>query len=121
MKTTLSEERRKSVRIKGRKEAILMHPNGISRIGDISIGGLSFQCSHEEYFTDRWPVDIVFAGTSLYITGVYVRLVGEQQSNELNFLTTPTKKVGVEFQGLDDQHQFLLSKLISYLDEGSTH
>jgi hypothetical protein len=117
MKTSPSEERRKSVRINGRKEAILIHPNGIDQIGDISLGGLSFHCSREEFFADQWPVDIIFAGTPLYIPGVSVRLVGEQQDNVLNFLTLPTKKVAVEFLELDEQNRFLLTKLISYLDD----
>ena len=121
MKISPSEERRKCARIKGRKESILIHPNGIDYIGDISAGGLSFHCSHEEFFADQWPVDIIFAGTPLYIPKVSVRLVSEEQDNVLNFLTSPTKKVGVEFLDLDDQTSYLLTKLISFLDEGLTH
>ena len=121
METPPAENRRESKRLKGRKETILIHPNGTDPISDVSLGGLSFHCSNEEFFADQWPVDIVLAGTSLYITGLSVRLVREQHDDVIDFLRQQTKKVGVQFLNLDDQKRFLLAQLISFLDDGSTH
>jgi len=111
-------ERRKSTRLKGQKELFLVHPNGIDYIGDISSGGLSFHCSQEEFFPENWPAKIVYAGTTLYITGLSVRLICEQQDEVINFLTTPTKKVAVEFLDMNEQNLGLLAELFSYLQDG---
>ena len=92
-----SIDRRKSTRLKGQKGMFLAPPHGIDYIGNISSVGLSFHCSQEEFFPENWPVEIVYAGTTLYITGLYVRLIREQQDEVINFLTMPTKKVAAEF------------------------
>ncbi|MDK9709369.1 MAG: PilZ domain-containing protein [Desulforhopalus sp.] len=112
-------DRRRSTRLKGQKEMFLVHPNGIAFIGDISCGGLCFHCSQEEFFPENWPVEIVCAGTTLYITGLYVRLVCEQQDEVINFLTVPTKKVSVEFLDVNEQNRSLLTRLFSYLEDGA--
>ena len=121
MNTIPSKERRRTIRFKGRKEAILIHPNGINHIGDISFGGLCFHCSQEEFFPEHWPVEIVYAGTPLYITGLSVRLVDEQLDEIMNFLAVPTKKIGVEFVAMNDRNQALLTTLFGYLDEGKAN
>lgn len=43
-------DRRKSVRLNGRKEAILVNPNGIHHILNISSRGLAFSCPQDELF-----------------------------------------------------------------------
>ena len=122
MKTSPAKDRRKSKRLNGRKETILIHPNGIDQICDISMDGLSFCSAHRNFFADQWPVDIIFAGTSLYITGISVRLVCELQDDVRSSRRSPTRKVGVEFLNLDDSDRFLLTQLISFLgDDGSSH
>lgn len=118
MKRMPDIDRRKSARLKGQKGMFLVHPNGIDYIRDISRGGLSFHCSQEEFFPENWPVEIVCAGTTLYITGLYVRMICEQQDEVINFLTMPTKKVAVEFLDMDEQNLGLLARLFSYLEDG---
>ena len=114
-------ERRKSNRLKGQKEAILIHQNGIHHIQDISLNGLSFRCPQDEFFAPQWPIEILFAGTSLYMIGVSVRLVHERMDEVISFISTPTKEIGVEFLNLDDENRTLLGKLLEYLEENTVN
>lgn len=113
------DERRKCVRHKGQKEAIVIHPNGIHHILDISLKGLSFRCPEDEIFAPQWPIEIVFAGTSLYMIGVSVRLVHEKLDDMVSFISTPTKEIGVEFVNLDEENLAMLKKLLAYLEENT--
>ena len=108
-------EQRKNARLSGRKEAIVIHPHGICNIKDISLSGLSFQCTHDHYFPSRWQIEILFAGTPLYIKKVPVRLVREKMNDVISFISTPTKEVGVEFLEVDAEKSILLSKVLSCL------
>lgn len=116
-----SDERRRSVRLKGRKEAILIQPNGVHHILDLSLTGLSFRCIEDEVLAPELPIDILFAGTPLYMTGVTVRLVHENMNDMISFISTPTKEIGVEFIDLDEKNLGLLNRLISYLAEDTTN
>lgn len=113
-----SNDRRKNKRLKGRKEAILVTPNGMHHIDDISVGGLAFQCSANDTFPSQWPVEIIFAGTTLYLKNVPVRLIREEVSEDQSYISDATKKVGVEFMELDMHNQVLLQKLLTYHTEG---
>lgn len=115
------DDRRKSFRMKGRKESILIHPNGINKIQDISLGGLSFHCPQDEFFPLQWPIEIVFAGTPIYMTGIPVRLVRERMDEVVSIISTPTKEVGVEFLDIDEENSILLNSMLSYLQEESSN
>lgn len=114
MNTTSSDERRKCVRLKGHKRAILIQPNGMHHIRDISFGGLSFRCPRDEVFSAQWPVEIIIAGSLLDAIDVSVRLVREQV-NGVGSISIPSKEVGVEYLALDENNRTLLARLLSYL------
>lgn len=107
-------DRRRNIRLKGRREAILVNPNGMHRILDISPDGLSFQCSANDFYPPQWPVEIVFAGTALYLKEVPVRFVQERINDVASIISTPTKDVGVEFLDLDEQTRTSLQELLAY-------
>lgn len=107
-------DRRQSKRLKGMREAILVTPNGMHHICDISSRGLSFHCALEDFFPVHLPIEIILAGTSLYIKDLPVRLVREQVNEAPSFLSTPTKNVGVEFLDLDNNSKELLQELLTY-------
>lgn len=113
-----SSDRRKNKRLKGRKEAILVTPNGLHSIFDISAGGLAFKCGPNEKFPAQWPIEIIFAGTTIYLKEVPVRLVREEISEDGPSDSNSSKKIGVEFMELDMHNQVLLEKLLSYHTEG---
>ena len=115
MTTIQSEDRRKSSRMKGRKEAILIHPNGMG------LGGLSFHCPLDEFFPVQWPIEIIFAGTLLYMKGMPVRLIRERMDEVVSIMSTPTKEVGVEFLNLDEEKLIVIRRMIAYLREGPTN
>lgn len=114
MNTTFSDERRKSIRLKGHKRAILIQPNGMHHIRDISFGGLSFLCSRDEVFSPQWPIEIIIAESLLGVIGVSVRLVRERVYG-VGSVSTPSKEVGVEYLALDENNRTLLARLLSYL------
>lgn len=114
MPAPVASERRKSIRLKGRKEAILITPNGMHNINDISEAGLSFRCSEEDFFPQQWPIEIIYAGTPLYMRGINVRFVREDYKDCDTLITRPTKEVGVEFVDMDDKSKQLLDRLLSY-------
>jgi hypothetical protein len=107
-------DRRRSLRLKGRKEAILITPNGMHGIRDISEGGLSFHCGEDEFFPLQWPIEIIYAGTALYMKAVPVRLIREEFDEVDTVISSPTKEVAVEFLDLDDQNRVLLDELLKY-------
>jgi hypothetical protein len=115
-----NSDRRKSRRLKGRKEAILITPNGMHGIRDISEGGLSFHCGEDEFFPLQWPVEIIYAGTVLYMKAVPVRLVREEFEEVDTVISVPTKEVAVEFLDLDEQNRVLLDKLLQYHTSSTT-
>jgi hypothetical protein len=121
MTTVRSNDRRKSVRLKGRKESILIHPSGIRQIRDISLGGLSFHCPQDEFLPVQWPIEIIFAGTLLYMTEVPVRLVRERLDEVVGLTALPTKEIGVEFLDINEENRILLNRMLSFLQEDSTH
>ncbi len=121
MKTVRSIDRRKSVRLKGRKESILIHPSGIRQIQDISLGGLSFHCPQDEFLPVQWPIEIIFAGTLLYMTEVPVRLVRERMDEVAGLAALPTKEIGVEFLDINEENRILLNRMLTFLQEDSTH
>lgn len=112
--TSALTDRRKNIRLKGRKETFLVNPNGIHRILDISPGGLAFQCSADDFFPSQWPVEIIFAGTTIHLRGVPVRFVQERVNDVASFISAPTKDVGVEFLDLDEQTRSSLQELLAY-------
>lgn len=116
-----SDDRRKSYRMKGRRESILIHPNGISKIQDISLGGLSFHCHQDEVFPLQWPIEIIYAGTPIYMTGMPVRLVRERMDEVVSIMSTPTKEVAVEFLDIDEENRSLLNSMLAHLQKGSTN
>ncbi len=113
---TLSEhsDRRRSLRLKGRKEAILITPNGMHGIRDISKDGLSFHCREDEFFPVQWPIEIIYAGTALYMKAVPVRLVREEFDEVDTVISSPTKEIAVEFLDLDEHNRVLLDELLKY-------
>ena len=117
MITKCSVERRKSVRLKGHKQAILIQPNGMHHIRNISLGGLSFLCPRDETFSGQWSIEIIIAGSLLCVIGVSVRLVREQMDNVVSSISVPIKEVGVEYLALDDNNRPLLARLLSYLQQ----
>ncbi|EKD37555.1 MAG: hypothetical protein ACD_75C01090G0003 [uncultured bacterium] len=114
MYTTSASERRKCVRLKGHKRAILIQPNGMHHIRDISFAGLSFRCPRDEVFSAQWPIEIIIAGSLLGVIGVSVRLVREQFYGA-GSVSTPGKEVGVEYLALNENNRTLLARLLSYL------
>ena len=121
MKSSLEHERRKSERIKGKREAILVNPNGMHTIRDISKSGLRFSCSETDFFPGQWPIEIVYAGTSLYLRGVQVRFIREEIMDGDTLISNPTKEVGVEFINLDDKSSKLLEQLLALHTRGVNH
>lgn len=121
MTSVRANDRRKSVRLKGRKESILIHPSGIRQIRDISLGGLSFYCPQDEFLPVQWPVEIIFAGTLLYMTEVPVRMVRERLEDVAGRTALPTKEIGVEFLDINEQNRILLKRMLTFLEEDSTH
>lgn len=117
MNKTSSDERRKCVRLKGHKKALLIQPNGMYQIRDISLGGLSFYCPRDVVFAPQWPIEIMIVGTLVCAIRVSVRLVREQTENVLASVSTPSKEVGVEYLALDDDNRPLLARLLSYLKQ----
>jgi hypothetical protein len=113
------QDRRKNGRIKGRKEAILVTPNGMHSIQDISAGGLSFFCDESEILPAQLPIEIIFAGTPLYMKDIPVRLVREEISDDGDSGSHSVKKIGIEFLELDVHNALLLEKLFKYLTEGN--
>lgn len=111
--TPVKKERRKSPRLKGRKEAILVTPNGIHHISDISAGGLSFECSAEIFFPGQWTAEIIYAGTPIYLQDITVRLVQERIHDSDVFFQIPTKDVGVQFVDIDEESTSALNKLLA--------
>lgn len=109
-----TRERRRSSRLRGHREAILLTPKGPHPIRDISPEGLCFECDNNDFFPSHLPVALVYAGTSLYIQGVSVRLVREKLEEANSFITMPSKKIGVEFLEMDASCRQQLSELISY-------
>jgi hypothetical protein len=120
MITKNSDERRKSVRLKGHKAAILIQPNGMHHIRDISLGGLSFRCPRDVTFSGQWPIEIIIAGSLLCVIGVSVRLVREQVDILAGSISSPSKEVGVEYLALDENNRPLLARLLSYLQQTTT-
>lgn len=121
MTTVRSNDRRKSVRLKGRKQSILIHPNGIRQIQDISLGGLSFHCPQDEFLPVQWPIEIIFAGTLLYMSEVPVRLVRERKDEAAGLTALPSKEIGVEFIDINEENRILLNRMLTFLQEDSTH
>ena len=115
MYTTSSSERRKCVRLKGHKRAILIQPNGMHHIRDISFAGLSFRCPRDEVFSGQWPIEIIVAGSLLDVIGVSVRLVREKVDNGICTVFPPSKEIGVEYLDLDENSRTLMARLLSYL------
>lgn len=115
-----THDRRKNIRLKGRREAILITPNGVHHIRDISAGGLCFVCDDDDFFPDQLPVEIIYAGTPLYIRGVSVRLVREVLGEAATFISTPTKEIGVAFVEMDARNRRLLDDLIAYHSSAAT-
>ena len=107
-------ERRRSSRLRGHREAILLTPQGPHPIRDISTEGLCFECGNNDFFPSQLPVAIIYAGTSLYMQGISVRLVREKLEEANSFITMPSKKVGVEFLEMDGSCRQQLSDLIRY-------
>lgn len=99
---SMFNDRRKTIRKKGLKEAFLVNPQGIHQILDISTGGLSFKCAVDEEFPRQWLVDVIVAGTLIYIKQLPVRFVRECDDNQATFISAPTKNVGVKFGDLDE-------------------
>ncbi len=114
MTASITSERRESVRLKGRKEAIIITPNGMHNILDISKNGLSFECSGEEYFSTRWPVGIVYAGTDLYMKEITVQMVREKFIVPETLIAQSSKEIGVKFVDMDDSCKLILNKLLAY-------
>jgi len=109
-----AHERRRSSRLQGHQEAIILTPHGPHFIRDISTKGLCFECDNNDFFPSQLPVAIVYAGTSIYMQGVSVRLVREKLEEANSFITMASKKIGVEFLEMDAACQQQLSELISY-------
>ncbi|WP_136806807.1 PilZ domain-containing protein [Desulfosediminicola flagellatus] len=109
-----TKERRNSERLKGRKEAILITPNGMHNIRDISKSGLSFKCSEEDFFPSQWPVEIIYAGTPLYIKAIKVRMVRENFVETDTLIANSSKEIGVEFVDMDESGKLLLHELLAY-------
>lgn len=114
MENTGNTDRRRSTRFKGRREAILLTPLGPHHIRDISASGLCFNCDDHSFFPLQWPVEIVYAGTPLYMRGVSVRRVREKLGDDGSFIVAPTKEIAVEFVEMDTPNQQMLKQLIDY-------
>lgn len=109
---SLRKERRKTTRAKSMKEAFLVDPNGIHQILDISKNGLSFKCMADDFFPLHWTVDIIIAGSQIYLEKITVEFVQEKNDYLPSFLSKPTKKVGVKFLAPNEQ---TISSLVELL------
>lgn len=121
--TSNAHDRRNSERLRGKKEAILITPSGMHNIRDISESGLSFKCSEEDFFPSQWPVEIIYAGTSLYMKELTVRMVRENFEETNTLISNSSKEIGVEFIDMDESCKLLLGRLLAYhsTDSERTH
>ena len=92
------KNRRNSERLKV-KNGIVMTPNEVCKLTDLSPKGFSFKCVNEQLFSSEWPVDI-YDTSGLGLEQLQVNKVWQQDLSYFHGSPPFMVKVGVEFKSL---------------------
>jgi len=105
-------EQRKSKRFKI-PDAIVITPDNVCQLVNISTGGLSFKCFLEVDLPAKCTVDIMVAGSDFHIEQLPVELIWKTLDDHSSYLSIPEEKVGVKFGHLDQSQGAKLEYLLS--------
>ena len=107
-------ERRAFKRFTAPEEAIVVVDGNIFRLLDVSKGGLSFRCLQKEDIPKKLSATIFYSDFSFRLKNVPMERMWEKADEFPSFTSSPTKEVGVRFNGLDD---YLKAKLDIFLTD----
>ena len=90
---------------------VIITPDGVSQVIDISSGGVSFRCRCEQRLSARWKVDIV-GKTGIHLQEFPVEKVWESVEDKKGYAPIFTTTVGVKFKNLSPKQLSVLYQLL---------
>jgi hypothetical protein len=96
-------------------ESIVINPDNVCQLINISTGGLSFKCSRVVELPTKWSLDIIIAGSYFRIKQFPVELLWKKLDDDPRCLSMPAENVGVKFDELNQSQEAMLEYLFSQL------
>lgn len=94
-------------------EAIVVTPENIGQLVDISTVGLSFKSLDRVDLPTKWLLDIIIPANNFHLEQLPVELVWKKLDDQPSFLSMPTENVGVRFDDLHQSQRAMLDYLFS--------
>jgi hypothetical protein len=93
------------------EDVVVVTPEGVCQLNDISEGGLSFKCLYLQNLPDTWTIDLLnTSGTHLH--NIEVEKVWESLDSQKTFTNIFALKVGARFKKLSLEQEGMLRHLI---------
>lgn len=104
------ENRRKGKRVEC-KETLVINPEGVCELLDISSGGFSFKCLFNQSLSEEWVVDILDTRGG-FVDEVQVEKVWQVEEDKPRVNGVCVLAVGVKFKNLSVSQHLALNDLI---------
>lgn len=94
-------------------DVVVVTPQGVCQLGDISEGGISFKCLYLQELPEAYTIDLLNT-SGIHLQNLPVEKVWESPDKKQGSGTTFALRVGARFTSLSHNQESILRLMINY-------